>query len=395
MAWIKEIPRKDGGTTYRITWVEPGESKESTMSIRDDRQRAELNVRLLAANGESFAAMQRAVKQSKIKGVTVREMLRIHIDQLTDPTLGTINKYEKAIPLYFNGRIGSIPVEALTRQDIKAWIKEMRQRPSRRGGKLSAKTITNQHGLLSAAMNTAVGTPGIKMKRNPCQGVVMPKDDRTEEVMRFMTAQAVLSIADIFKPARYRAFVLFLVATGMRFNEATAVRPADFNFAAQPAVVRVERAWKNDGTGKFYLGPPKTKKSRRSISLPPSLVAVVRPIVEGTAQDQCVFRTGTGSPIKHSTFFVYWKRALDDLKYPAGAGNRPRIHDLRHTHASLMLAAGMPIYDLSRRLGHESIQTTIDRYSHLSPDAHFRGANIAEEAMAITAGPIEDVEILV
>ncbi|NKG21131.1 tyrosine-type recombinase/integrase [Paeniglutamicibacter terrestris] len=392
MAWIKEITRKDGGITYRVSWREPGDAKESTLTIRDDKGRAELNVRLLNANGQSFTAVQRAVAQAKVGGISVREMIERHIDQLTDPAEGTINKYRKAVPLYFNGHIGNIPVQALTQQDVKAWIKEMIKRPSCRGGTISSKTISNQHGLLSAAMNTAVNTPGIKLKRNPCQGVKMPSDNRTEEVMRFMSAAEITAMADAISPARYRTFILFLLVTGMRFNEATALRPGDIRMEAGQWVARVERAWKNKGDGAYYIGKPKTKKSRRSVSLPPSMMALLQPLLDSSDPFQCVFRTSTGSPIRHSTFFKYWRRALDALNYPAGAGNRPRIHDIRHSHASIMLANGMNIYELSRRLGHESIQTTIDRYSHLSPDANFRSANIAEEAMSIKAAPMIEGE---
>lgn len=392
MAWIKEVPRKNG-ITYRVTWTEPGDTKESTLSIRDDKDKAELNVRLLNANNQSFRAAKLAADRAQIEGPTLRQFMVEHIDQLTDPSAGTINKYRKAIPLYFDGPLGSMPVEAITHQDIKAWIKYMQGKRKKNGDPLSAKTISNQHGLLSATMNTAMRTPRLNVTTNPCKGITLPKDKRTEEIMRFMTAAESMAIVDIIRPRAYAPFVALLRGTGLRFNEAAALRPTDFNLNAEPPTLRVERAWNNDGTGKFTIGPPKTKKSRRTVSLPPSLVTMIRPLVESAAPLQSVFRTSTGSPIRHSTFFKYWKRALDDLGHPEGAGNRPRIHDLRHTHASLMLSAGMNIYELSRRLGHESIKVTVDRYSDLVPDAHFRGAAIAETALAVEA-PVIVAEIV-
>lgn len=62
-------------------------------------------------------------------------------------------------------------------------------------------------------------------------------------------------------------------------------------------------------------------------------------------------------------------------------GKHVTIHQLRHLHAALMLHGGMPIYDLSRRMGHISIQMTIGLYSHLLPDAHFTGAEVAARAL--------------
>jgi integrase len=193
-----------------------------------------------------------------------------------------------------------------------------------------------------------------------------------------MTAQASLDIVKAH-PDRYQVFVACLRATGARFGEVTAFYADDFQLDSATPSVRVERAWKRDGDNRFYIGPPKTKKSRRTISLPPSFVRDVRPIVESTAPGQHVFRTSYEGPIRHSTFWQFWNDSIEALDYPAD--DRPRIHDMRHTHASLMLAGGMSIYELSRRLGHESIQTTIDRYSHLVPDAHFRAIDIAEKAL--------------
>jgi integrase len=60
---------------------------------------------------------------------------------------------------------------------------------------------------------------------------------------------------------------------------------------------------------------------------------------------------------------------------------RPRIHDIRHSHASMMIAGGMNLYELANRLGHESIITTTKTYGHLVPDAHFRAAAMVETAL--------------
>ena len=63
-------------------------------------------------------------------------------------------------------------------------------------------------------------------------------------------------------------------------------------------------------------------------------------------------------------------------------GDAPRVHDIRHTHASWLVASGMQIFALSRRLGHESVTTTMDRYSHLLPDAMFEASQITQKALS-------------
>lgn len=66
---------------------------------------------------------------------------------------------------------------------------------------------------------------------------------------------------------------------------------------------------------------------------------------------------------------------------PDALPRRPRIHDLRHTHVSWLIAAGVPLPAIQRRLGHESITTTIDRYGHLAPELHQAAADAADRAL--------------
>src|SRR5699024_1592652 len=158
--------------------------------------------------------------------------------------------------------------------------------------------------------------------------------------MRFMTVQESYEVV-MAQPPRYRAFMAFLRGTGVRFGEATALLRKDFHLDAEQPYVRVEKAYKRGADNSFYVGPPKTKKERRNISLPPSLVEFIRPTVERAGRNDLVFVTSYRGPIRHSTFHQFWSKSLDDLGYPSD--ERPRIHDMRHTHASIMLAGGMDI----------------------------------------------------
>lgn len=383
MAWIKALKRKDGGTTYRISWREPGATKESTMTVRDDLERAKLNVRLIDANGGSLEAATRAMQVANIDGPTVETVMRKHIDQLVNVEPETIRRYTAAIPQHFSGDLGKMPMAAVRHEDVVLWIKYMRNKPSARNknGRLSAKTIQNYHGLLHSTFETAIRM-GYRTD-NPSRGIKLPKDNATEEKMHFMTAEESLRIIRKL-PERYQPLLLTLRATGMRWGEATALYGRDFDLEANPPRVRIERAWKMDGNGSHYLGAPKTKKSRRTVSLPPSLMTQIKPLIDrSNADGGLVFRDEGESRVRHQRFYNYWWRALKRLGYERGSDDCPRPHDFRHTHASLMLAGGFDIFKLSRRLGHESIQTTVDRYSHLSPDAHFEGANIAEKVLEL------------
>ena len=371
MAWIEKRKRKDGGTTYYVIWREPGATEKSKLTIRDDEESAKMNVRLLEANNNSYEAARRVMEHASIGGVTVREYMEKHIGLLTRAGEDQLKRYDRALRNHFSGDLGKTPIAAAGQEDVIRWIRYMQ------GKGLSPKTIANHHGLLSAAMKRAHDTGLISV--NPCAGVQLPADESTAEKMRFMTAPESQRVVDAH-PERYRPLVAFLRATGARFGEATALQGGDFRLDAPQPVVRIEKAWKRGKDNRFYIGPPKTKKSRRTVSLPPSLVEVIRPSVLKAGKNGLVFTTSYGGPIRHSTFHEFWTKALDQLGYPKD--ERPRIHDMRHTHASIMLAGGMNIHELSRRLGHNSITTTVDRYSHLMPDAHFRGADIAERALS-------------
>lgn len=361
---------------YAVLWRDADTGKQTSYNLQS-RDEAQRFVRLVESNGNSLTAVERILEKVVIGGPTVAENMTRHVEMLTRAGPDQIKRYGNAIKNYFSGRLGKLPVAAVEHEDVVLWVKEM-QRNTYKGKPLSAKTIANHHGLLSASMETA-----IRLKRrgdNPCKGVQLPLDESIREKMHFMTAAESLAVVQAH-PARYQPLMAFLRGTGARFGEATALLGGDFHLDIKQPEVRIEKAWKRDANDRFYVGPPKTKKSRRTISLPPSLVAFIRPAVEAAGADGLVFVTSYGGPIRHSSFYEFWEAALDKLEYPKGGGNRPRIHDMRHTHASLMLGGGLSPFELSRRLGHESIQTTVDRYSHLVPDAHFRAAEMAERAL--------------
>jgi integrase len=115
-----------------------------------------------------------------------------------------------------------------------------------------------------------------------------------------------------------------------------------------------------------YLGPPKTKKSRRTISLSPALVAILERNLRGKRPDDFIFLSPEGRALHQVDF--YEDRWLPALKAAEDAGltQRPRFHDLRHTHAAWLISAGVPLPKIQERLGHESITTTIDVYGGLT-----------------------------
>jgi integrase len=130
----------------------------------------------------------------------------------------------------------------------------------------------------------------------------------------------------------YVPFFQILIGSGLRFGEATALYASDFVLDPtndnEPASVRVTKAWKQDDKGGWFIGPPKTRRSTRTVSLSPSTVEAVRGAVEA-AGEALVFTTDAGGPIRSSPLYHgFWKPALVAAGFQSG--DYPRVHDVRH-----------------------------------------------------------------
>src|SRR5437867_4593959 len=164
-----------------------------------------------------------------------------------------------------------------------------------------------------------------------------------------------------------RTLLLCAVLTGMRRGELLGLRWEDIDLEGHRIFVR-RALWR----GKFVT--PKSRRSRRTIDLAPTLRAALARL-PSRFQSGLVFCSPDGEPINPDTFAQRdWARALRR----AGL-RRVRFHDLRHTYASLLIAQGAHPKYIQAQLGHASTQTTLDRYGHLMPDAHAAEAQKLDE----------------
>ncbi|ORB65303.1 site-specific integrase [Mycobacterium scrofulaceum] len=161
----------------------------------------------------------------------------------------------------------------------------------------------------------------------------------------------------------WRALVEFLVASGCRWGEASALRPADINLTEGTAGIR--RAWRYVSGEGYQLGPPKTRRSVRAIDVAASTLSKLDLTGEWVFTNSGRGRRGDTGPVRAHNFNPnVWVPALVRAK-EAGLTKKPRVHDLRHTNASWLIQAGVPLPVIQRHMGHESILTTVDRYGHL------------------------------
>jgi integrase len=240
----------------------------------------------------------------------------------------------------------------------------------------SPKTIANRHRLLHQIMQAAVDfDPAPLRARNPITAK-LPEVLRDER--RFLTVVEFERLEAAMHP-HYRPFLRFLVGTGVRYGEATGLLVGRVHLLDNPPVVDIRQSLQQQPDHTWELSPLKTRSAKRSVQLSATqvqdLVEYVGPLRE---PDEFVFRSVKGQPMRHPRFHTgYWVPAV---RAAGLEGLRP--HDLRHTNAAWLIASNTPTLAISRRLGHASINITMDLYGHLMPEVDTRAADTIERALA-------------
>lgn len=333
----------------------------------------------------------------RMKRFTLRQYTERYLDPasglLTGVENGTRDGYRAEAERSWLQLLGDTPIDAITKPDVGSWlawqerqpISRDRDKPPSEQRAVSAKTVKNYHALLSAVLRSAVGE-GLRAD-NPAYKIRLSRGVARETV--FLSPGEFATLLH-FVPEESQRFVLFLAGTGLRWGEATALTWADVNLHGNPPTVRVTRAWKKSKGGPL-LAHPKTSRSRRSVSLFPDLVAIMG---DPGRSDQFVFAGQQGGQLWYGAFYTrVWlpavEKAMDDDRCRKiglePLRRAPTIHSLRHTHASWLIAQGIPLPYIQARLGHESITTTIDTYGHLVADAHEQMAT----AIAVTLSGVQ------
>ncbi len=362
-----ETRANKGRTSYRIVWREDGEKQGETFP---DRKSADKFRQLVEGSGNRWPngwVPRRGFAEVAPSGLPAfADWAARTIAARARANDRTRDDYTRDIRLHLNPTFGDMRLDEITREDVGQWLIGLTRTASARTGKpVTAKTVKNVHGLASSILADAVDA-GL-LGRNVFKGAAGRLPVVKTEEMVFLSRQDVNTLTAATRE-HYRPMVLFLVLTGLRWSEATALTVSDVQLMGRQ-VVTVTKAWKRQPGGYMELGEPKSRRSRRTVSLPAEAVEALIPLVSGRAGAERLFTSATGMTVHHGNFrHRAWLPALKAAT-ANGLEKRPRIHDLRHTHASWLIAEGVNLVAVQRRLGHESIQTTIDRYGHLADEA--------------------------
>lgn len=268
------------------------------------------------------------------------------------------SNYEANLRLHILPDLGAYELARLDGSVLRTWMFDMtlKQKMTKKGGPLSASYCHQVYRTLNRLLQAAVEAEMVA--RNPLDGVKPPKVERGE--MRFLTADEVATLTAVIEP-RYRVFVLLAAYCGLREGELRALRRHHVNPLHKKITV-VEQLDERRGGG----WDPKTHESRRSVPLAPF---IAEELVEHLAlwsepgRKGLVFTAPQGGPVRIEN----WRRRVWAPAFTTANIEPLRLHDLRHTCASLAIAAGADIKVLQAMLGHKSATTTLDLYGHLMP----------------------------
>lgn len=249
------------------------------------------------------------------------------------------------------------------RLDVQQWVAEkFRQRQG-------WQTVRNSWVLLSGILETAVEYGYLSV--NPARGVKFPQKELKDAPAIIAGADFVKLLAHIEEP--YRTMLSLIAATGLRIGELLALRWRALDLDHGTLAVR-ESVYE----GQFQL--PKTPKARRTIPLGPNAVAALqthRQRMTRTEPTDLVFASRKGTPMRESKILT---EVLQPAAVEAGLGH-VTWHQFRHIHASLLNDLKIPVKIAQERLGHASLSTTLNIYTHVVDDSHRKAAEAVEERL--------------
>ncbi|NQT74671.1 MAG: site-specific integrase [Chloroflexi bacterium] len=374
--------RKRGNSWVIVAYLgrdpQTGKRRYQWQSVKGNKKQAEKELTALLTRLENGIY----IKPTKM---TVEEYLEQWLQDYVSSNVRprTREDYTSKVRLHIIPELGRVGLTELQPSHIQAFYRKKLEsgRIDGKGG-LSARTVLHLHRILSESLEHAMrwGYVG----RNVARLVDPPRAIHKE--MQTLNADEVHKLLDAFKGTIYYPITYLAIHTGLRRSELLGLRWRDVDL--DMATLSVVQVLLTLNGGIVHFQEPKTHKSRRQVSLAPSVALELRKHKEDQqinymmtgnqlTPDSLVFSHSDGAPILPSAVshnFVKIARHIGLVGV--------RFHDLRHTHATLLLKDGIHPKVVQERLGHSNISMTLDTYSHVTPDMQRSAAQALEKVLS-------------
>lgn len=273
--------------------------------------------------------------------------------------------FKTAILPYF----GKLKVSDITPANVRQW-----QTALIKTGNYRATTLRKFHKTLSTIFNYAIKVYGLKT--NPCKIAGSMGNTKSKEMQIWTPDEFNRFMAELKGQPDKEALYMLLFYSGMRIGEACALTISDFDFENNTVSITKNYVVSK---GKEFIYSPKTDKSKRTIMLPTTVMNKIR------AYYFQLYDKRPDTRLFSLNEYTY-RKCLSLYSEKAGV-KRIRLHDLRHSHASLLIHMNVPIKQIAERLGHDNITITLNTYAHVYKEAEEALADKLE-AIALQSMPV-------
>ena len=291
--------------------------------------------------------------------------------------------YEKWIKIYKEGAIRKVTLDKykMTLRWLRKLIPDLKIKDLTR---ISYQELLNNYALEHERQTTMDSHHQLRgsildavdeglLDRDPTRKAIIKGKTPSVKKVKFINQfelHTLLDTLELKNEISWEWMILLIAKTGLRFSEALALTPADFNFSRQS--ISVSKTWDYKGEGGFL--PTKNQSSIRKVQIDWQTVIQFSQLIKDLPEDKPIFVKGK---VYNSTVNGVLERYCKKAEVPVIS-----IHGLRHTHASLLLFAGVSIASVARRLGHSSMNTTQKTYLHIIQELENRDVDLVMRSLS-------------
>ena len=346
MATLERREQTPGNVTYRVRWWANEKQRSKSFKRYDDAKRFKA-----VLEGDMVSG---AFIDPKAGAVSLLSFIEEHADAIfVDVRASTRHRLLGIYRTHIVPEFGHLPLNAITTPMVNKWVVKMLETHS--AGSVR-KNVFALRRLLDLAVSFGI------LRANAAAKVRLPAESKNEQ--KFLTHDEALHLAECVPP-RFRAMVLVAVFGGLRFGEIVSLQRK--HILIERNQIKVMQTMTDISGQPVSFGPPKTKTSVRTVTIPRSVMNELAGhlSVYGVADaDDFVFTGERGTVVRRAWFSrTYWMPAIEKAGMPD-----LRFHDLRHTFVAMWISLGRNAKEVSRAAGHSSVAFTLDRYGHLYHD---------------------------